>query len=111
MTTKLKISPCYVVSQALIYLVYAYYIIIVTVIGEFQHPVFYHESIFHFVLFFFLLILLCSCTSVSQVLHTRTVTDTEKMRPDMNILKTESKTLKKIFVFRNFSLQKFLQQS
>ena len=32
-------------------------------------------------------------TSVSQVLYLRTLTDTEKMRPDIKILKTESKTL------------------
>ena len=35
-------------------------IIVVTVIGEFQHRVFYHESIFFFnFVFFFLLVLLC----------------------------------------------------
>mgnify|MGYP006907259657 CR=1 FL=1 len=32
-------------------------------------------------------------TSVSQVLYPITPTDTEKMRPDMKILKTESTTL------------------
>ena len=32
-------------------------------------------------------------TSVSQVLYPRTLTDTEKIRPDMKMLKTESKTL------------------